>query len=429
MKKLFFAARFAVFLSLCLVLTLGYFSPAVRAVFTLPDVIYISTDSEMLLPGIGRDNITISGGAAQVRQSGDESIRDVAGVSVQSPQEGSSTATLSILGIPVRTVELRAAGEHVLIPGGQAVGIRLFMRGVLVVGTTSVRASAGEIQSPARAAGLSPGDLILEVNGVEVQDSNHLGELVSASAGEVLLTVERHGKRLTVSAKPETDVTDGQKKLGIWARDSTAGVGTITYYDPSNYSFGALGHPITDVDTGGLLPVKQGEIVDAEIVGIVKGERGTPGELKGMFSSDRSRGKISVNTEYGIFGHTNAIPINPIYPNGVEIGTRTEVKTGEAQILSTIDGNGIQVYSCNVIRINTQNSPGSRGMVVEITDPRLLQKTGGIVQGMSGSPIIQNGKLIGAITHVFVNDPTKGYAMYIEWMLQNSESAAMATAA
>jgi len=421
-----FAARFAVFLSLCLVLTLGYFSPAVRAVLTLPDVIYISAGGEKLLPGLNRENIAISGGAAQVRQSGDESIRDVAGVRVQSPSAGRSTATLSILGIPVRTVELRAAGEHVLIPGGQAVGIRLFMRGVLVVGTTSVRAAAGEIQSPARAAGLSPGDLILEVNGVEVRDSGHLGDLVSAASGEVLLTVERNGKKITVSAKPETDVTDGQKKLGIWARDSTAGVGTITYYDPSNYSFGALGHPITDVDTGGLLPVRQGEIVDAEIVGIVKGERGTPGELKGMFSSERTRGRISVNTEYGIFGYTNAIPINPIYPDGVEIGTRTEVRTGEAQILSTIDGSGIQVYSCNVVRINTQNSPGSRGMVVEITDPQLLQKTGGIVQGMSGSPIIQNGKLIGAITHVFVNDPTKGYAMYIEWMLQQTESVSSA---
>ena len=421
-----FAARFAVFLSLCLVLTLGYFSPAVRAVLTLPDVIYISAGGEKLLPGLNRENIAISGGAAQVRQSGDESIRDVAGVRVQSPSAGRSTATLSILGIPVRTVELRAAGEHVLIPGGQAVGIRLFMRGVLVVGTTSVRAAAGEIQSPARAAGLSPGDLILEVNGVEVRDSGHLGDLVSAASGEVLPTVERNGKKITVSAKPETDVTDGQKKLGIWARDSTAGVGTITYYDPSNYSFGALGHPITDVDTGGLLPVRQGEIVDAEIVGIVKGERGTPGELKGMFSSERTRGRISVNTEYGIFGYTNAIPINPIYPDGVEIGTRTEVRTGEAQILSTIDGSGIQVYSCNVVRINTQNSPGSRGMVVEITDPQLLQKTGGIVQGMSGSPIIQNGKLIGAITHVFVNDPTKGYAMYIEWMLQQTESVSSA---
>lgn len=426
MKKVYFAARIAVFVSLCLVLTLGYFSPAVRAVFTLPDTIYISTDGERLLPGLNQENITISGGAAQVRQSGDESLRDVSGVRVLSSQEGSSTATLSILGIPVRTVELRAAGEHTLIPGGQAVGIRLFMRGVLVVGITNVRAAAGELQSPAKAAGLSPGDIILEVNGVEVQDSDHLGELVSACEDEVRLTVERNGRKHAVLAKPETDVTDGQKKLGIWARDSTAGVGTITYYDPSNYAFGALGHPITDVDTGGLLPVKQGEIVDAEIIGIVKGEKGTPGELKGTFSSQRGKGKISVNTEFGVFGFTNAIPINPIYPNGVEIGTRTEVRTGEAQILSTIDGNGIQVFSCNIIRINTQNSPGSRGMVVEITDPRLLQKTGGIVQGMSGSPIIQNGKIIGAVTHVFVNDPTKGYAMYIEWMLQNTENAAAA---
>ncbi len=426
MKKKYFAARFAAFISLCLVLALGYFSPAVRAVVTLPNTIYIGAGGERVLLGLDQGNITISGGAAQVRQSGDETLQEAAGVRVESLREGSSTATLSILGVPVRSIELRVAGEYTLIPGGQAVGIRLFMRGVLVVGVSNVSSAAGEIQSPAKAAGLSPGDIILEVDGTEVQDSNHLGDLVSASEGDVLLTVERNGRSHTVSVRPQTDAADGQKKLGIWARDSTAGVGTITYYDPSNYSFGALGHPITDVDTGGLLSVKQGEIVDAEIVGIVKGERGTPGELKGMFSSSQGKGRINVNTDYGVFGFTSAIPINPIYPNGVEIGARTEVKTGEAFILSTIDGTGIKAYSCNVVRINTQNSPGARGMVVEITDAGLLQKTGGIVQGMSGSPIIQNGKIIGAVTHVFVNDPTKGYAMYIEWMIQNTENAAAA---
>ncbi len=425
MNKKYFVVRFMVFISLCLVLVLGYFSPAVRAVFTLPDTIYISSESKKLLYGIGEENIALSGGAVQVRQSTDETLGNVTGVQVESVQdEGSSYATLKLLGVPVRTVELRVAGQYTLIPGGQAVGIRLFMRGVLVVGTTNVNTTGGEVPSPAKTAGIAAGDIILAVNGVEVRDSKHLGELVSAAQGAVLLTVERDGRERTVSVKPETDSQDGEKKLGIWARDSTAGVGTITYYDPSNYAFGALGHPITDVDTGGLLSVRQGEIVDAEIIGIVKGEKGVPGELKGMFSTNKGKGRIDCNTEYGVYGSTNSIPINPVYPYGVEIGVRTDVKTGVATILSTIDGNGLKAYSCNIVRINTQNSPGSRGMVVEITDPELIQKTGGIVQGMSGSPIIQDGKLIGAVTHVFVNDPTKGYAMYIEWMLQNTDNSA-----
>ena len=426
MKRKHYAARLAAFACLCLVFALGYFSPAVRAVFTLPDTIYISTDGERLLYGLSEDNITLEGGAAQVRQSSDETLSEVSGVEVESIREGSSIATLSILGVAVRRIELKVAGEYSVIPGGQAVGIKLFMRGVLVVGTSSVQTAGGEVPSPAKDAGITPGDIILKVNGVEVQDSNHLGTLVSASADRVTLTIERSDVSRSVEVYPVTDATDGQKKLGIWARDSTAGVGTVTYYDPSNYIFGALGHPITDVDTGDLLSVKNGEIVDTDIIGVVKGERGTPGELKGVFTSSQSRGKIYVNSDYGVYGKAVEIPVNPLYPDGVEIGVRTEVETGEASILSTIDGNGVKAYSCNIIRISTQNAPASRGMVIEVTDPELLEKTGGIVQGMSGSPIIQNGKLIGAVTHVFVNDPTKGYAIYIEWMLEKSGKEAAA---
>ena len=227
---------------------------------------------------------------------------------------------------------------------------------------------------------------------------------------------------MEVEVSPVQDKDDGQFKLGLWVRDSTAGVGTLTYYDPSNQSFASLGHPITDVDTQEILSVKEGEILESKILDIKQGQAGTPGELKGSFSASQTRlGKIETNNEFGIYGKMYDEINNSIYSEPLEVGAQDNVKLGKATLLTTIDSSGIQEFECEIVKANRQNVPSSKGMIIKITDPELLETTGGIVQGMSGSPVIQDGKLIGAVTHVFINDPTQGYGMYIDWMLEQSD--------
>jgi len=209
--------------------------------------------------------------------------------------------------------------------------------------------------------------------------------------------------------------------LGLWVRDITAGVGTLTFYDAKNGRFGALGHAITDVDTGMLLSVKNGEIVQSDVIDVRQGRRGEPGELRGGFSErDRVIGDIVKNTRYGIYGKVRRPVPNLLYKKPLPVGCQFTVNVGSATLLTTINGNGVEEFDMEIIGINRQNYPNPKGMIVQITDPDLLSRTGGIVQGMSGSPIIQNGRLVGAITHVFVNDPTKGYAIFIEWMLKEA---------
>ena len=205
-------------------------------------------------------------------------------------------------------------------------------------------------------------------------------------------------------------------------RDSTLGVGTLTFYDPASGKFAGLGHAITDVDTGKLLTVKDGEIVKSDILEVVKGEEGEPGELRGSFGqNDEVIGTISKNTEYGLYGNTQKQMQNGIY-GALPAAKRDEVKVGEATLLCTLDDSGVKEYSCKIVKVNSQDSPEQKSFVVQIDDERLLETTGGIVQGMSGSPVIQNGKIVGAVTHVFINDPTQGYGIYLDWMLSEMYS-------
>ena len=206
----------------------------------------------------------------------------------------------------------------------------------------------------------------------------------------------------------------------MWVRDSTAGVGTLTYYDPESGGYGALGHAITDVDTGVMFPVGEGAVYKNKVVSISRGQKGTPGELTGEFFENAVElGSIEKNTPFGVFGSADAEMIGDAhYPEGLPVAGRGEVRTGSAQILSTVDGFGVKAYDCEIEKVYSQSSPEARSMVIRITDPELLGKTGGIVQGMSGSPIVQDGKLVGAVTHVLVNDPTRGYGIFIENMLE-----------
>ena len=343
-----------------------------------------------------------------------------------SPTEtGEREVTVNLFGLfPLRQLRLRVGEEMRLMPGGTAVGVALATKGVLVVGVSDV---AGK--SPAQSAGLRAGDVIEHVNGEEVSGSEHLTRLVAASGGNPLqVTYQRGGVRRTALLTPLRDGSSGAWRIGAWVRDSTAGVGTLSYYNPADQSYGALGHAINDGDTGKLLPVRMGSLMRAEIVDIRRGRKGNPGELRGTFlRAPELMGNIEENTNLGIYGFMGEPYVNPLYPEGVPVGYQESVELGPATILSTVDGNGIRAYDVEIIQASRQLAPAAKSMVIRVTDPELLEKTGGIVQGMSGSPILQNGRIVGAVTHVFVDDPTQGYGVYIEWMLttaQEMDSAA-----
>lgn len=407
MKKI---GKQRVFLSAIMILLTGWmiFSPTAQALRALPDTYRLSVGQAYEMD-VG----------AAVLSSQDEKL-DLKEHTLVAREKGEAEVTVNLFGLfPIGRMRVTARDETRLIPGGAAVGIALATDGVLVVGVSDV---AGK--SPAQSAGLKAGDVIQSVNGQKLQSSQHLTELVSASGGTPLsMTFERDGKSRTVFLTPALDSSSGLYRMGAWVRDSTAGVGTLSYYDPQNGAYGALGHAINDGDTGKLLPVKTGALMQAEIVDIKKGLRGTPGELRGSFLKDQVLlGSIEENTVLGIFGKLDQPYVNPLYPDGLPIAFQESVEIGPATILSTLDGEGVQEYEVEIVQAVRQITPSQKSMVIRVTDPRLLQKTGGIVQGMSGSPIIQNGRIIGAVTHVFVDDPTQGYGLYIEWMLSVSQA-------
>ena len=323
--------------------------------------------------------------------------------------------------IPVRQITTVKNARMVVIPGGESVGVTLYTKGALVVGLGSIAGSEGVQESPAKTAGIRAGDVVISVNDITIEDSDDFLKIYSTTQGEIKVTVERDGEDKDFMVAPVLDITDNTYKIGMWVRDSTAGVGTLSFYDPNTLQYCALGHPITDVDTGVTLNVKNGEIIKSSILGISQGENGQPGEIHGSFGSSSERlGSIEKNYEYGIYGYLYSKIENSLYPDGVLLGFPEEAQLGEATILTSIDSNGVQAFSCDVIKLYPQTEAGSKGMVINITDQRLIAQTGGIIQGMSGSPIIQNGLLIGVVTHVFVNDPLKGYCIYAYWMKESN---------
>lgn len=338
-------------------------------------------------------------------------------------EKGTANLQLKILGlIPYKTVKVNVVPKIQVIPGGQSVGVRLNTDGVLIVGVTEITDNNAKTYNLASSSGIRIGDTLVGINGIKVQNAFHVGEIVKGSKGEELnLTIKRDKKEFDVKVNPIKSEQDGEYRLGLWVRDKTAGVGTLSFLHPGSRKFGALGHAITDVDTGALLSVKDGEIIKSRVVSIEQGKRGRPGEIRGVFyETNNPVGKIEKNTQLGVYGE--------LFPNisGIDrqklmpIAYQHEIKEGSAFILTTLDNNEIETFDIEITKINFQTKPESKSMVIKVTDKRLLEKTGGIVQGMSGSPIVQNGKVVGAVTHVLVNDPTKGYGIFIEWMISES---------
>lgn len=305
-----------------------------------------------------------------------------------------------------------------LVPGGMPFGVKFFTEGVLVVGVTDVETPTG-IASPAKEAGVKTGDVVLKVGGTEVDGVEKLSELIGKSGGKpIALELMRGDGNITAVVTPVKTV-EGDYRTGLWVKDSTAGIGTVTYIDPANDTFGGLGHGICDSETGELLLLKRGVVFDVNLNGVTKGRPNEPGELKGIFSSVK-RGTLSANTECGVFGSINTSGMELAAP--IEIGYKNEVKAGRVCILTSAGGEGPRCYEAEIERI-TDADGKTKNFVVRITDENLLNLTGGIVQGMSGSPVIQNGRIIGAITHVMISDPTRGYGIFIENMLEEAKNA------
>lgn len=392
------------------------FSPTAHALRQLPRTLRLTPGQTLTLhPSLSALSST------------DETLLSLQDGRMQAMALGETEMTVNLFGLlPIRKVKVNVGEERILIPGGHAVGIALSTRGVMVVGVSDV-----DRQSPARIAGLRAGDVIESINGQPVETSEKLISLVENSAGAPLsVTYRRDDALRTTTLTPLTDTATGTFRIGAWVRDSTAGVGTLSYYDPAAQSYGALGHAILDADTGKLLSVRMGALMKADIVSVKRGLKGTPGELRGSFlRTQKTLGDIRINTTLGIYGSAEKPLSNPLYPDGLPVGYQESVQPGPAQILSTVDQNGIRAYDIEIEQVSLQLAPSQKSMIIHVTDPALIEKTGGIVQGMSGSPIIQNGRIIGAVTHVFVDDPTHGYGVFIEWMLETEDTQAAENAA
>ena len=303
-----------------------------------------------------------------------------------------------------------AASAQELLVGGQVVGIQVGMKGVLVAGISQVETGESSI-SPAESAGMKKGDLIVAINGENVENAAQLIEKVGQLQGESAeLTVLRENRTYRITVQPVM-AAEGQWMLGMWLRDSISGVGTLTFWDPSSGVFGALGHSISDSETGVQISLAGGSITEAEIVSVTRGTPGTPGELNGVADLGKPLGSIEGNTDHGIYGHAYAA----LGSRSLEIGS---ICPGQAEIVSTVGGREPVEYSVEINRVY-HDAEGEHVMLT-VTDPELVANTGGIVQGMSGSPIIQNNKLVGAVTHVFVNEPTRGYGVSIQDMLRSA---------
>jgi stage IV sporulation protein B len=329
--------------------------------------------------------------------------------------EDSYDASLTVFNIPVKKVKVNIEQREQIVPGGDPFGIRIFTEGVMVIDSACVETEAGDF-NPAQKSGIKKGDVIAEIDGKKIDSNEALARLVQESNGKTLdCTVIRGNLKFNTNLIPVKAVNEGVFRIGIWVRDSSAGIGTLTFYG-NNGDFAGLGHGIRDSDTEEIIPLSHGDIMRASIRSVVKGTRGVTGELRGGFLGAKPMGTITANTEFGVYGKISEPSTSG---QTIPIAFKQEVEAGDAKIISTVEGNEPTHYDIKIENINFNRSDLTKNISILVTDEALLSKTGGIVQGMSGSPIIQKGRLVGAITHVFVNDPKRGYAIFAETMLKN----------
>lgn len=320
--------------------------------------------------------------------------------------------------IKLKTINVNVIEDVDVIPVGEIIGIKLYTNGVMVVGMASIEGEDGNIYKPYQECGIQEGDSITHINNIEITSTNKLIEEINNSSGETIEITFKHKEETKKGKITAVKNKEGVYKIGLWVRDSAAGVGTMTFYNEETNYFAALGHAITDVDTGEILSTSSGEIDTAKILSIVKGQKDEPGRIEGAINSNSTIGNIYNNNKFGIFGVIkNLENLNLDFNKKMKVASRNEIKLGEATCLSAIDGE-VNQYKIEIMKIYPNNNYDNKSMLINVTDENLISKTGGIIQGMSGTPIVQNGKFIGAITHVLVNNPTMGYAVFGDLMLK-----------
>jgi len=334
-------------------------------------------------------------------------------------EKGKTTLTASLFNFHIKDIEVNILDKAQVIPVGKITGIKLYTKGVLVVGMSEI-----EGQKPYEESNIQEGDIITNINDNEIENTNQLIECINQSNGEKLnITYVADGEEKECSIIPVKN-ENGKYQIGLWVRDSAAGIGTVTFYEPETENFVALGHGITDIDTSEIIDISSGELVNTKILSIVKGQTGTPGKIQGTLDNQRSIGTIYKNTKLGIYGKVNnQTNLLSSYSEPIEVAMRDEIKLGKATILCSVENSDkIEEYEIEIERKFLNNNYDNKSMLIKVTDERLIAKTGGIVQGMSGSPIVQNGKFIGAITHVIVSNPKEGYAVFGDLLIKQMRS-------
>lgn len=391
------------------------FFPPLQQYFSIPNEIVTMDNKEVItLPDLG-EAIHIS--------SPQKNIEAIDQAAFKSTHDGQGELIYEVAGLPIKKVNLSVLKDVKVIPGGQSVGVQLHTLGVLVVGHHLVK-KEDEMISPGEEAEIEVGDVILKINDQPIKKMEDVKPFVD-EAGEkkepLNVTIKRGKETLTKKLQPTLDSKENAFRIGLYIRDSAAGIGTMSFYEPQSKKYGALGHVISDMDTKKPIEIYKGTIVHSSVTSIEKGNNGIPGEKQAKFSVNQNKiGSITKNSPFGVFGKLDHLIKNGKYDEPLSIALSHEVKEGPAKILTVVSDEKVEEFDVEIISTIPQKFPATKGMVIKVTDPKLLEKTGGIVQGMSGSPIIQDNKVIGAVTHVFVNDPTSGYGVHIEWMLQDA---------
>lgn len=336
---------------------------------------------------------------------------------------GKSTLEVSLFdNILLKNVEVSVLPKTKVIPVGNIAGVKLYTSGVLVVGMSEIEGNDNKKYKPYENTGIKEGDTIIKVNDKNINSTSDLIQTVNLSQGHDISIKYVHQQETKECSITPVKTNNSQYKIGLWVRDSAAGVGTVTFYDPTSKTFGALGHGITDIDTNELINIASGEFITTRILNITKGESGNPGKIQGTIENQNNIGTIGKNTRFGIYGKVdNLASLNIDTSKEAEVALREEIQIGKAKILCSLDNQKPQEYEIEIEKIYKDNNYDNKSMKIKVTDEKLLEKTGGIIQGMSGSPVLQNGKFVGAITHVLVNNPQEGYAVFGDIMLKQAK--------
>lgn len=400
LKKLWVLAYIFIFLTLAIVANVN-----IKELYSLPED-FVASYSDV-------DNVNehaLLGGFVKASLEENQT-------SVDSNKDKSGTIVFKLFNlIPIKKVNVQILPEEEVYVGGVPIGLNISTTGAMVISDTLVSTENGRVETHKNSV-LKAGDIITKIDGQEVESISEIEEILAQSADDEVEVEYLRKNAIKTSKVKLLKNAEGQYKLGLWVRDDISGIGTLTFVDKNTHDYAALGHPVTD--GGNVIPINDGNIYTCSLIGINKGEKNKPGELKCLFMQSDERGSIEKNTKYGIFGHIDNVE-NLVDNNlTAKIGGRLGVVPGRAKIVSSVSGIR-EEYDIEIIKANFQSKSSDKSIVFRVKDKRLLELTGGIVQGMSGSPIIQNGKIVGAVTHVFLSDPTKGYGVYSDWIVENN---------